>query len=109
MIRYTALILALAVPGLAQAAETTGILPESGGKSPYSAPAVPTTMKPLAGSLASLLDQGYAITTTTQTGPELVLTLSQRGHVVLCALTPPDLRNDQNIPTSRCWALNAAP
>ncbi|CDG39281.1 hypothetical protein ASAP_1236 [Asaia bogorensis] len=36
------------------------------------------------------------------------MTLSQRGHVALCALTPPDLRNDQNIPTSRCWVLNVA-
>ncbi|WP_406586355.1 hypothetical protein [Asaia lannensis] len=90
----------------ALAAEETGPLPDSGVKSPYSPLAIPTTLKPLPAALDSYLGQGYSIGAIARTGPELVMTLSRRGSTLICALTPPDTRNDQNVPTSRCWSLN---
>lgn len=104
---HSLLLLTLSFSGVAYATEPSEIMPASGIKSPFSAPAVPTDLKPLTGSLASYLNQGYQIVTSSVSGSELLLTLSHRGGTLLCALTPPDLRNDQNIATSRCWTLNS--
>ncbi|MBS1042210.1 hypothetical protein JK203_15425 [Gluconobacter cerinus] len=92
-------------------ARTTGDwLPQSGVKSPYSPLAVPTTLKPVPDSLASLLTKGYRITTTVDYGGSGALfTLFRQKQTVLCVLTAPTTETDQNVPTSRCWLLNDPP
>ncbi|KXV23814.1 hypothetical protein AD942_01775 [Gluconobacter japonicus] len=89
-------------------AQTTGDwLPQSGVKSPYSPLAVPTTLKPVPDSLASLLTKGYRIKTTADYGGSGALfTLTRQKQTVLCVLTAPTPGTDQNVPTSRCWSLN---
>lgn len=89
-------------------AQTSGDwLPQSGVKSPYSPLAVPTTLKPLALSLTELLNKGFkVISTTDYSGQGVLLTVEGRKQTVLCVLTAPNPQTDQNVPTSRCWALN---
>jgi hypothetical protein len=89
-------------------ARTTGDwLPQSGVKSPYSPLTVPTTLKPVPDSLASLLNKDYRITTTADYGGSGALfTLTRQKQTVLCVLTAPTPGTDQNVPTSRCWSLN---
>lgn len=82
-------------------------LPQSGVKSPYSPLAVPTTLKPLPVSLTELLNKGFSVISTTEyAGAGILLTLVDRKQTVLCVLTAPVPQTDQNVPTSRCWALN---
>ncbi|GBQ10831.1 hypothetical protein [Swaminathania salitolerans] len=96
------------VPRIALGQTTGSILPESGAKSPFSPLAVPTSLKPQQKSLEQFLDAGYRILATTLSGPDQIFVMNHRDRTVLCALTPPDLRNGRNVPTSRCWALNKA-
>ncbi|WP_086638744.1 hypothetical protein [Acetobacter okinawensis] len=105
---YLAFIIAIStlcpLPSFAQPRESW--LPESGVKSAYSPLAIPTTMRPLQESLAALLAKDYHITSMAHDGPSgAVFTLASQRQTVLCALNPPDLQTDQNVPTSRCWAL----
>ena len=103
---FTALMLFL-LPVLGFAQSTGDWLPQSGVKSPYSPLAVPTTLKPVQDSLASLLNKGYRITTTADYGGSGALfTLTRQKQTVLCVLTAPTPGTDQNVPTSRCWSLN---
>ncbi|ANA14455.1 hypothetical protein HC62_17880 [Acetobacter tropicalis] len=82
-------------------------LPQSGVKSPYSPLAVPTMLKPLPMSLTELLNKGFkVISTTDYSGQGVLLTIEGRKQTVLCVLTAPNPQTDQNVPTSRCWALN---
>ncbi|MCW4589288.1 hypothetical protein NO263_01615 [Gluconacetobacter entanii] len=82
-------------------------LPQSDVKSPYAALSVPTALKPVPDSLASLLTKGYLITTTADYGGSGALfTLVWQRQTVICVLTAPVPGTDQNVPTSRCWALN---
>ncbi len=82
-------------------------LPQSGMKSPYSPLAVPTTLKPLPVSLTELLNKGFSVISTTEhAGAGILLTLVERKQTVLCVLAAPTPQTDQNVPTSRCWALN---
>lgn len=97
---------ALLFPVCAFAQSSHDWLPESGVKSPYSPLAVPTTLHPVTVSLSSLLKTGYRITTTTSYEEfGALFTLEKHGQTILCVLTPPNPRTDQNVPTSRCWAL----
>ncbi|MDG6095250.1 hypothetical protein LOC54_09060 [Acetobacter sp. AN02] len=98
-------LLLLPASGFAQS--TGDWLPQSGVKSPYSPLAVPTTLKPVQDSLASLLSKGYRITTTADYGASGALfTLTRQKQSVLCVLTAPTPETDQNVSTSRCWSLN---
>jgi len=81
-------------------------LPESGVAWHYSPLAVPTEMKPLSQSMASMLSRGYAIRTTNNYKNGLLFTLARGKNNVICVFNPPELGTDQNVPTSRCWALN---
>ena len=89
-------------------AQSTGDwLPQSGVKSPYAPLSIPTTLKPVQDSLASLLTKGYRITTTADYGGSGALfTLIRQKQTLLCVLTAPTPGTDQNVPTSRCWSLN---
>lgn len=89
-------------------AQSTGDwLPQSGVKSPYAPLPIPTTLKPVQNSLASLLTKGYRITTTADYGGSGALfTLIRQNQTLLCVLTAPTPGTDQNVPTSRCWSLN---
>ena len=105
LIFMTLTLLLLPASGFAQNAEDW--LPQSGVKSPYSPLAIPTTLKPVPDSLASLLTKGYRITTTADYGgSEALFTLFRHKQTVLCVLTAPTPGTDQNVPTSRCWSLN---
>lgn len=85
-------------------------LPLSGVKSPYAPLAVPTTLKPVQDSLASLLNKGYQITTMAEYAHSGALfTLIRQNRNILCVLTAPTPGTDQNVPTSRCWRLNELP
>lgn len=91
--------------GFAQS--TKDWLPQAGVKSPFSPLSVPTTLRPVQDSLAAMLNDGYQITTTTDyEGSGALFTLVRHGQSVLCVLTAPNVKTDQNIPTSRCWYLN---
>lgn len=82
-------------------------LPQSGVKSPDSPLAVPTTLKPLSMSLTGLLNKGFkVIGATNYSGDGALLTLVGRKQTVMCVLNAPNPKTDQNVPTSRCWALN---
>ncbi|RFD20156.1 hypothetical protein DY926_07505 [Komagataeibacter melaceti] len=97
----------LLFPASGFARNTGDWLPQSGVKSPYAPLSVPTTLKPVQDSLASLLTKGYQITTTADYGCSGALfTLTRRKQTVLCVLTAPTPGTDQNVPTSRCWSLN---
>ncbi|MCT6813103.1 hypothetical protein [Bombella apis] len=105
-----ALLACLMVPAGAMAAGLA--LPASGIKAPYSPLAIPTRMTPLEDSLETLLDRQYRVVAAHQAGGEEVLVLfrgdmpDRAGSTVLCALTMPNSARDQNVVTSRCWALN---
>lgn len=106
ILTFTALLLVL-FPTLGFAQNTGDWLPQSGVKSPYSPQEVPTTLKPVPDSLASLLAKGYRITTTAYYGGAGALfTLTWQTQTMLCVLTAPNPGTDQNVPTSRCWSLN---
>lgn len=106
ILTFTALPLLL-FPASGFARNTEDWLPQSGVKSPYSPLAVPTTLKPVPDSLASLLTKGYQITTTTDySGSGALFTLTRQKQTALCVLTAPTPGTDQNVPTSRCWSLN---
>lgn len=106
ILTFTALsVLLFPVSGFAQS--TGDWLPQSGVKSPYAPLSVPTTLKPVQDSLASLLTKGYRITTTADYGGSGALfTLIRQKQTLLCVLTAPTPGTDQNVPTSRCWSLN---
>ena len=97
----------LLLPASGFARNTGDWLPQSGVKSPYAPLSVPTTLKPVQDSLASLLTKGYRITTTADYGGSGALfTLTRQKQTLLCVLTAPTPGTDQNVPTSRCWSLN---
>ncbi|WEQ54244.1 hypothetical protein LV564_00700 (plasmid) [Komagataeibacter nataicola] len=98
-------ILLQSASGFAQGREDW--LPQSDVKSSYAALSVPTALKPVPDSLASLLTKGYRITTTADYGGSGALfTLVWQRQTVICVLTVPVPGTDQNVPTSRCWAMN---
>ncbi|MGJ8514058.1 hypothetical protein [Carnimonas bestiolae] len=104
----TTFSLAIAAP--VTAATNDGPLPESGVKSPYSPLAVPTKLAPLSDSLETLLNHGYRVVTNDRYPQGMMMVIEKRassGHsTALCVVNPPQAGTDQNVPTSRCWALN---
>lgn len=96
----------------AVAAGEDPVLPASGIKAPYSPLAVPTRLTPLEDSLETLLNRQYHIVAAHPASGEEVLILNRvekfakADSTALCALTMPDPAKDQNVMTSRCWALN---
>lgn len=102
--------LCMVVPAIGEAEEP--VFPASGVKAPYSPLAVPTRLAPLSESLETLLNRQYRIVAAhTASGEEIVILERagkgiMAGSTVLCALTLPDPAKDQNVMTSRCWALN---
>lgn len=93
----------LLLPSLASAA---GWPPESGAKVPGNAQEYPTKLDAVNQSLEQLLNGGAKIVSSyvTQDGP--VVTLSNRKKSVICLVKGVGTGSDQNVATSRCYALN---
>ncbi|MBS0999863.1 MULTISPECIES: hypothetical protein [Acetobacter] len=104
--RLAAISALLMAPAVAHAQAADDGLPETGSKNPYSPLDVPTKLAPESRSLSDLLTDGYAITTASHVAKGEIFTLRKDRKTILCVLTAPFTQSDQNVPTSRCWALN---
>lgn len=66
----------------------------------------PTTLQPVARSLTDLLNQGGKVVNAYVGAAGPVVTVQKRDKVTICFVVGPSLTTDQNVPTSRCCALN---
>ncbi|MFV0574549.1 MAG: hypothetical protein ACK5NC_03890 [Vibrio sp.] len=80
--------------------------PESGAKVAGNALEVPTKLEAVSTSLESMLNNGADIITSYigENGP--VVTIKHHHRYVICRVTGAGTGSDQNVATSKCYALN---
>lgn len=116
MKRFSAVVMLCAGLGLAgstsvwAADSQAGPLPQAGVASKYTTLSVPTALSPVSDSLEKLIKHGYHVTSNSPYPNGLMLMLEgskQHTHrQIVCVLNPPQAGSDQNVPVSRCWALD---
>lgn len=98
-----ALALLQAAPGVS---EQPVWPPETSVRTPLNALEYPTALEPVNLSLADLLNTGGRVVAAHLGDKGPVVTLRRRGKVIVCLVAGPNPATDQNVPTSRCYALN---
>lgn len=80
--------------------------PETGAKVPGNALEYPTRLSAVNQSLEQMLNQGGEIISSSlaQDGP--VVTLRLHKHYIICLLKGAGSGSDQNVATSKCYAMN---
>ncbi|MFN6981079.1 MAG: hypothetical protein ACK4NU_04045 [Brevundimonas sp.] len=80
--------------------------PEASARTPLNALEYPTTLQPVDRSLTDLLNQGGKVVNAYVGAAGPVVTVQKRDKVTICLVVGPNPTTDQNVPTSRCYALN---
>ncbi len=80
--------------------------PEAGAKVPGNTLELPTTLTPVQQPLDKLLNQGASIITASREANGPVVTLKKGKRYIMCMVTGAGSGSDQNIATSRCYAMN---
>ncbi|MCX8957653.1 hypothetical protein [Erwinia psidii] len=80
--------------------------PESGAKVAGNAQEYPTKLEAVNQSLEQLLNGGARIVSSALSTDGPVVTLSHRKKSVICLVKAAGTGSDQNVATSRCYALN---
>ncbi|WP_241609530.1 hypothetical protein [Rosenbergiella australiborealis] len=80
--------------------------PEAGAKVVGNTIELPTTLKPVAIPLDQLLNQGATIITAQHDTNGPTVTLKKGQHYIICMVSGAGSAKDQNIATSRCYAMN---
>ena len=80
--------------------------PESGAKVPGNALEYPTRLSAVNHSLEQLLDQGAVIVSSSLGSDGPVVTLRNGKHYTFCLVKGAGSGADQNVSTSKCYALN---
>lgn len=93
----------LLLPALASAA---GWPPESGARVPGNALEYPTKLEALNQSLEKLLNGGAKIVSASLGNDGPVVILNNKKQSVICLVKGAGSGSDQNVATSRCYAMN---
>ena len=80
--------------------------PEAGAKVPGNTLELPTTLKPISVPLDKLLDEGATLITAQRDINGPTVTLKKGKHYIMCSVVGAGSGGDQNIATSRCYAMN---
>ncbi|MBS0849275.1 hypothetical protein [Citrobacter sp. JGM124] len=80
--------------------------PEDSAKVPGNTLELPTTLKPVEKPLDQLLNEGGAVISAQHGKHGPVVTLKKGDQYIMCLLIGAGDGGDQNISTSRCYALN---
>ena len=87
-------------------ASASGWPPESGSRVPGNALEYPTKLSPLNVSLEKLLNNGAKVISTSLASDGPVVTVQNGKHYIICLLKGAGSGIDQNVSTSRCYAMN---
>lgn len=99
-------LLPIAIMLGASVASASGWPPETGAKVPGNALEYPTKLEPLDSSLEQMLNQGATVISSYIAGDGPVVTLRNQKRYAICMLKGAGTGEDQNVATSRCYALN---
>lgn len=80
--------------------------PEPSAKVPGNAAEYPTTLTPINQSLSTLLNNGGKVINAYIVPDGPVVTLKKGKVSIICMVIGPNPSTDQNVATSRCYALN---
>ncbi|WP_294901324.1 hypothetical protein [Tatumella sp. UBA2305] len=80
--------------------------PETGAKVPGNALEYPTRLSPVNQSLEQMLNQGGEIIASSLASDGPVVTLRLKKHYIFCLLKGAGSGSDQNVATSKCYAMN---
>ncbi|MBT0720199.1 hypothetical protein EFZ10_11060 [Tatumella sp. TA1] len=80
--------------------------PETGAKVPGNTLELPTTLKPVSVPLEKLLNQGATLITAQRDVNGPVVTVKKGKQYIMCIVIGAGSGGDQNIATSRCYAMN---
>ncbi|ARU96312.1 hypothetical protein [Tatumella citrea] len=80
--------------------------PETGAKVPGNALEYPTRLSAVNQSLEQMLNQGGKIISSSLASDGPVVTLRFHQHYIICLLKGAGSGSDQNVPTSKCYAMN---
>ncbi len=80
--------------------------PETGAQVPGNALEYPTRLSAVNESLEQMLDQGGAIISSTPGADGPIVTLKKGKHYIFCVLKGAGSGSDQNVATSKCYAMN---
>ncbi|AUH02223.1 hypothetical protein PCO86_03590 [Pectobacteriaceae bacterium CE70] len=80
--------------------------PVTGAKVPGNAMEFPTKLEPVNSSLETMLNKGAEVVSSYvgQYGP--VVTIKNNKHYIICILKGAGTGSDQNVATSKCYAMN---
>lgn len=80
--------------------------PETGAKVPGNALEYPTRLSAVNQSLEQMLNQGGEIISSSLASDGPVVTLRLHKHYIICLLKGAGSGSDQNVATSKCYAMN---
>ena len=79
---------------------------EAGGKVPAIPLEYPTRLSAVNSSLEQMLDQGGVVISSTLGTDGPIVTLRKGKHYIFCVLKGAGSGSDQNVATSKCYAMN---
>ncbi|MFC6376849.1 hypothetical protein [Tatumella terrea] len=80
--------------------------PETGAKVPGNALEYPTRLSAVNSSLEQMLDQGAVIISSSLGTDGPLVTIRKGKHYIFCMLKGAGSGSDQNVATSKCYAMN---
>ncbi len=80
--------------------------PETGAKVPGNALEYPTQLSAVNQSLEQMLNQGAEIIASSLASDGPVVTIRLHKHYIICLLKGAGSGSDQNVSTSKCYAMN---